>query len=465
MPSIEQTAGLSVASGGSQPSTNGMISAATERGDSGGQLWRVLSRGASASLIIQISGAGLAFTVQVLLARLMPLHQYGVYVYVFTWISLLVVPALVGMDKAAIKYVASYRANSQFAFLSGFLSGSRRIVLFASIVIGLAGASLVLIFFNEELSDQQLAFLVGFLLLPVIGQIQLTEYVFRGLKQIFRAGLYTNILRPSIFLGLLGAAFLVHVPMTAAWILTLFVGTTIVVLLIARYESNKALKPMIHGVIRTPFQRVWLTGALPLLILAVMQLSLKRIDIVMLGYLEGAANAGIYSAATRIADLVVCGLIALNAMVAPLIAEMYGRGDHNGLQRLLKTAAFMNFGITLALATVLIVFGRALLGLFGEAFIAAHQSLLILLAAQLVNAAVGPVGFVMIMTHYQYQAALIFGSAALFNVGLNTLLIPRWGMVGAAYGTAAAIVWWNLAALVFVRLRMRLNPTVFQFAR
>ena len=66
----------------------------------------------------------------------------------------------------------------------------------------------------------------------------------------------------------------------------------------------------------------------------------------------------------------------------------------------------------------------------------------------------------MTMTGHQNRAAVHFGSAAALNIGLNVLLVPPFGAMGAAVATAVSMVAWNLAMLTFVVRRLRLNSTV-----
>ena len=84
-----------------------------------------------------------------------------------------------------------------------------------------------------------------------------------------------------------------------------------------------------------------------------------------------------------------------------------------------------------------------ILGFFGRDFQAARQACTILMAAQLVNASCGPVGYLLLMTDFRRAVVRAFSAALLFNFMLLLVLIPQWGLVGAAAGTAATILSWN----------------------
>jgi len=89
---------------------------------------------------IRMAGAALAFGSQVLLARWMGSREFGVFVYVWTWVLLLGCCIDLGLSSAAQRLVPQYRGLRQLALLRGFLAGSYWLSAGFSILIGGAGA-------------------------------------------------------------------------------------------------------------------------------------------------------------------------------------------------------------------------------------------------------------------------------------------------------------------------------------
>jgi O-antigen/teichoic acid export membrane protein len=118
--------------------------------------------------------------------------------------------------------------------------------------------------------------------------------------------------------------------------------------------------------------------------------------------------------------------------------------------------------VTVPTAAGVIVLGRFLLGLFGDEFVAAYPALVILAAGQIVNALCGTVGSLMIMTRLHREAATVFGGAAALNIALNAVLIPRFGLNGAAIATSTTVVLWNVVMVVLVVRKLGVNPTPFR---
>src|SRR6195952_2725609 len=95
------------------------------------------SRLAGTIFIIRVISAGLAYVSQIALARWMGGSDYGIYVYVWTWVLLLGSMMDFGLSVSAQKIIPEYRAGGQHALLRGFLSGSRWMAFIVSSVVSL----------------------------------------------------------------------------------------------------------------------------------------------------------------------------------------------------------------------------------------------------------------------------------------------------------------------------------------
>jgi len=103
----------------------------------------VTRRLAGTIFIIRVLSAGLAYLSQILLARWMGGSDYGIYVYVWTWVLLLGSMMDFGISASAQKIIPEYRAGGEHALLRGFLSGSRWMTFAVSSAISLLLAGLV----------------------------------------------------------------------------------------------------------------------------------------------------------------------------------------------------------------------------------------------------------------------------------------------------------------------------------
>src|SRR6187551_41824 len=92
------------------------------------------------SFLIRVAGAVLAYASQILLAVWMGTFQFGIYVYVWTWVTLLVGFIDLGMSSAAQRFIPQYSHRNESELLRGFQSGSRWLVLTLASVVAIVGA-------------------------------------------------------------------------------------------------------------------------------------------------------------------------------------------------------------------------------------------------------------------------------------------------------------------------------------
>ncbi len=427
----------------------------------GGGVGAVLARGASVFLVVHVAGVGVGFGVQVLLARALGTLSYGTYVWVFSWMMLLLLLCRAGLATASLRFVPEFSARGDWPRLRGWLRTTQRVVLIASLTV--AGATaLTAVLLGERLSDAaRQTFLVGSLALPIYAFLQLFAHQLRGFKRVLASQVPSTMLQP-VLLGLaaLGVVVAGAGPLDASAAMGLNAGSAGAALVLSAVYLRRALPPELSGAPARSESRAWLRVAAPLMLFNALFVIQERTDVLLVGSLVGAEQAGLYAAASRVASVILFGITAVNAWAAPLIADLHARQDRAGLQRLVRLAARGIFVSTLPIALGVVVFGVEILSLFGPDFPRAYRVLAILAGSQLVNALVGPVGQLMTMTGRQALAAWILGIHALLMVALNFLLIPRYGLEGAAVATGVTRVSWNLVMAVAVWRTLRLRATI-----
>lgn len=131
-------------------------------------------------------------------------------------------------------------------------------------------------------------------------------------------------------------------------------------------------------------------------------------------------------------------------VLAPQFARLYTLGDRKNLQRVIRLGALVGLITALPVAIAFLLFGEQILVLiFGSEYGAGYTALAILAVGQLVNAPLGQVAHLLNMTGHERATGRGFAVAALSNVLLNLLLIPPFGMSGAALATASTVILWN----------------------
>jgi len=193
-------------------------------------------------------------------------------------------------------------------------------------------------------------------------------------------------------------------------------------------------------------------AALPFMWLGALSLVNSRVDLISIGVLRGAHDAGIYAISARAAELIPFFLTVANTSLGPKISELYGASNSRLLQQVTTSAAKRIFIVTVAGGATLFLLAGALVSVFyGRAYEESVLPLRILIAAHLVTILFGPVGVLLNMTAHAKQSAMSFGASAVLNIVLNLALIPHFGMVGAAAATALSTVFCGALRWLLVR--------------
>ena len=188
------------------------------------------------------------------------------------------------------------------------------------------------------------------------------------------------------------------------------------------------------------------------------QITIQRIDIVLVAIIRGPAEAAIYTAATRFLVAGQFANAAVNQSAQPRFAELFAVDDRRGANVIYRATTAWLIVLTWPLYLLAVIYGPEVLSIFGHSYRAGHLVMIILGLTMLLATACGQVDMVLITTG-RSSWSLANGLAALvINVGLDLLLIPRFGITGAALGWAAAIIVTNLTPLAQLAISKRLHP-------
>lgn len=191
----------------------------------------------------------------------------------------------------------------------------------------------------------------------------------------------------------------------------------------------------------------------------------RNVDIFLLGRLGSAAEVGYYTMASRTATLCTMVIVSFNAFFSPTISAMYAEDRSEEMRQLFARACSWVLLVGAPLVAFLISNAPDILVLFGRDFQAAVPALYILAGAQLVNLGTGLVAAFLLMADREILILVLNIVALGANVVLCRLLIPEYGLVGAAIGLATAIVFLNLASMAYGSVLFGLNPVTATSAK
>ncbi len=409
--------------------------------------------------LLRVANALIALGSQVLLARWMGRFEFGVYIYVWTWVLMIGSLSDVGLSSAARRFIPEYTELEDPEALRGFLTGSRWLALALATAIALAGAIGVTLLGPWIDNFAVIPLYLACVIIPITGVSALQS----GIAQSYNWPMLALV---PFFVG---RQLLLTVAIGAAWFLGYAVDavTAMIVAIAATWSVTAAQllllnRRLAHAVPRGPKRyapRVWLGTSLPILMVEGFYLMLTYVDILALERFRPPEEVAVYYAAARILAVVAFVYFAIAGATTHKFTEYYVAGDHERLAKFFNETIRWTFWPSLAACAMILAFGQPLLSLFGSGFTSGYVVMFILAVGMLARAAVGPAERLLNMLGERKQCAGIYALAFAINLGLCIALIPRLGIEGAAVATSTALI--VELILLFIVTRRRLGYHVF----
>ena len=421
-----------------------------------------LIRGAAGTLGLRLAATGLNFLTGILLARLLGASGFGVYTYAFTWTQLLTIGATLGLDKLIVREVAIYKTKSAWGLMRGLIHWTNWVALTMSVALVLGAIGVAWSLNMPANSEQFIVFCVAMLLIPIETLRNIRLGAMRGLHKIVMGLVPEWIYAPLLLLILTGCAYLLLGGSLTAPLVALIRVFAATITLVIGVKLLQQILPSAAKETPPEYQaKKWLYSALPFMFIGSMFMIKSRSDILMLGVLQSAEAVGIYFAVSRGAQLLDFIPNAANAVLEPNIASLYTEGKIEQIQRIMIKSSRTVFFTSLPIIIGLIGFGYWYLSLFGKEFTQGNMALIILCVGQLTNVTAGSVGLLLNMTGNERYTLISRGGSTILNVVLNALLIPKWGLEGAAIATASSTILLNLENTIWARKKLGIHCTAF----
>lgn len=404
------------------------------------------------------------FGMQVILARTLGPEGLGVYATFLSLVTVLSITGGFGMPMAAVRFMPVYAAAGQEGRLRGFVRAARRLTLGTGAAVA---AGFVLVFLAlPALRPQMGVAMAAAAIIPAFGLCTLTAGMLQALGKPLRADCLLNLTRTGLIaIFVLTAWWWGHAEPGLALVLTALAALAVWAL--ADRAARRAMAPTAAPAAPAEEDErpVWIAAGMTF-VLAMAAVSLiERLDTIMLGTLVGAEAAGLYSVASRLALTVALAATSVLALLAPAMAREAAAKDRDGLQRTASIAVAMAVGLSLVVAAVLGGASPWLLPAFGPEFSAAAAPFAILLVGQVAVAACGSGGGLLALAGINRALVVVALAAVILDMALCLMLVPVFGMVGAASATVATLLAQAVALAVVVRRSMGVDPTLVGAAR
>ena len=409
-------------------------------------------RGVARNTLVQFAGrviTGLFWiAVLMILSRYLGVEGIGNYLLVLSLLALLNVSDM-GVYAIAVRELSS-RPGTEDALMGNVLLIRVGLAVVAMVLV--SGLALLLSYPAEVTMAVCLASLSY--LFTAIGTGGLGTIFVANLRMEFQV--LSNIVQHAVFLGLVVLVVSQGwglIPLVLAYDASILANTVAVF-----FFSRRWVMPSLRLDLALCRRLLW--ASLPLGLAGVASMAAFRVDMLMLSKMKGAEAVGLYGVAYRFVDLGLGASFFLAISVYPLLSQYHASGHSLGLQRLLQRSVDVTALLAMGLCTSVVVFAEPIISfLASDEFLPAAKTLRILSFALVLIWVNNMLNHALMAIGRQVMVLWVDIAGLTVNVGLNLILIPRFGFNGAAVSTVVTEFTLFLAVLFMVTKNLGYLPS------
>jgi O-antigen/teichoic acid export membrane protein len=299
--------------------------------------------------LVRVGSALLALVSQVLLARWMGSFEFGIYIYVWTWVLMIGALSDVGLSSAARRFIPEYTELKNFDRLRGFLSGSRWLAFGMATAIGLVGA--IGIYLLAPWLDHfvVIPLYLACLAIAAYGLVQVQAGIAQSYDWPNLALMPFYIWRQLIITVLMGAAWFFGAATDAVTAMIIAVITTWAVTIGQLALLSRRLQEKVPAGRKIYEPRVWFATSLPIFIVEGFYLLLTYVDIITLEHFRSPHDVAIYYAGARLLAIVAFVYFAIAGATTHKFSEYDIAGDRRRLASFFRETVHWTFWPSLAM--------------------------------------------------------------------------------------------------------------------
>lgn len=404
------------------------------------------------------------FTLHASLAHLLPAVDYGCYVLLESVTLVLSLLILAGLPAISLRMLRTQLIAGNSAEAAVTVRTSLGIILGNSVLTTLAVSALAFWAQDQGLNGTVWKWLPWILVWATcIALLRMVSELARGYEML---GFSYLIGGQSGGFGVNGilllAVLTVGMPNGLSLWVTIWMQTTILLLCLVPAMSIILRATAVNrpSELYTPGQPTtgWiLRSSIPILFQQLVAFGLPEADTMMLGAFSTGEEIAIYGSARKMVFLATVPLLLVNHAIQPFISEFYVKREINHLETLVRgTATFAGIPCLFVVAMLFLAPELVLRTFFGESYTPAATALRILCVGATMFVMTGSCGLVLTMTGHERIGMWSSLILAVIYLVSAPLLIARFGIVGAAIGTASLQFASNISILLLVYYHERI---------
>jgi O-antigen/teichoic acid export membrane protein len=433
-------------------------------------------RGSSLMLVGRALSMAVTFGIQVLIVHHLSKANYGAFAYALSFVTLGQTLATFGLDRAITRFVPIYHERKDYDRMFGTMLMVLSTVVSLGLLVVLAAYAFQGLISQSLLGDQEAnKQLVLALLLVLIGMapMEALDDLIEGLTAIFaspRSIFFRKyILAPGLKLSvvaLLIASGSDVFFLAGGYLFASALGVTVYITVLVRVlRKQRFFQHFNLKTLNFPAREVF-AFTIPLLTSDLVFVLMSSSDAVLLEHFRNTTEVAAFRVVQPAAVLNQFVLQSFTLLFTPIASRLFARGDREGINGLywqtaiwVAVLSFPIFALTFSMARPLTVM------LYGERYIDSAVILMLLAFGYYFNAALGFNGLTLKVYGKLKYIVGINILAAVVNVAINLLLIPRFGALGAACGTCGTMIFHNILKQGGLRLGTGINLFAWKYLK
>ncbi len=408
------------------------------------------------TILLRGAGVLLSFALLWSITNLYSDTSVGEYQYFNSILIVLGAISLMGLNVSFIPFSSEIIAEKKDEQLKQLYYKNVLILIFTSTLLTIFYFVIRLFLFPQYITIEDDTIYKYVLLALFPNSLSVLNFqVILGLRLLFISEFFRNIIKFTIIIFTVLIFYFLgeHTNLIYAFIVSFIIIaiiSTIGVLwaLNTKYELKKLDVSKNSNSIS--FQKIIKTS-IPMTLSSIALLLMQQMDVLVLENYATKADLAYYGVALKLSMTISIILTAINQTISPKIAEFYFKNNFKELQKILYKSILMTTGLALPIALILSIFPNQILTFFGENYSKATGAMLILIMGQLFNALAGSTDLYLNMTGKQVFFQKVMMLALALNVILNFILIPLYGMNGAAWSTTISLTFWNITSIYYIK--------------
>jgi O-antigen/teichoic acid export membrane protein len=417
-----------------------------------------IARGTTVVFVGVVATLALNFLLRIVLIRYVTEDEYGLYSLAVTLAGIIGAVAMLGLDEGSARHIAFFAGKSEDTHVSRIIAASIRITLASSMAF-----AVLLFVFSDAIATSVFhsPALAGVLrimsaAIPLTALLQILTSIMRGLHEPWARAFFKDTLRPLLFLVLLAGIILLGLPFDS--IIYAYVAAMAIALAALAIYSRKA-RSAAPAPGNLNVARDLLSFSLPLLSVNLLMLLMSQATMLILGYFKEPADVGQYDLAVTTASLLLIVINSLGYIYTPTASSLFGNGRLDELRQSYVASTKWGYVLTVPVLFVLLLFTAPLVELlYGQRYLGIVLVLQIITVGYMVNPVTGPNYHTLIAAGKMRLIVESFLLNAISNVALCILLIPPYGLEGAAAAAAVSSTVANLLLSIRLYQHMGIHP-------